>query len=142
VERASEVVRKIARSEKINMLGLCAGGITLCYVLAHLAAIGDESANSASFVVTMLTGEKPNVVGMLDTNQAQTLMEAAAGCEQTVPGTALRTLFAMLRPNDLVFNYLVRQPARMTARTKVPGGRPRRPLSAQSLTPSVNSEGI
>jgi polyhydroxyalkanoate synthase len=89
------------------MLGLCAGGITLCYVLAHLAAIGDESANSASFVVTMLTGEKPNVVGMLDTNQAQTLIQAAAANEQIVPGTALRTLFAMLRPNDLVFNYLV-----------------------------------
>jgi polyhydroxyalkanoate synthase subunit PhaC len=37
-ERATEVVKKITRSEKINLLGLCAGGITLSYVLAHLAA--------------------------------------------------------------------------------------------------------
>ena len=106
-ERANEVVKKITRSEKINLLGLCAGGITLSYVLAHYAAIGDESANSATFVVTMLTGDKPNVVGMLDTGQARTILEQAAANNEIVPGTALRSLFAMLRPNDLVFNYLV-----------------------------------
>ena len=107
LERANEVVKKITRSEKINLLGLCAGGITMAYVLAHLAAIGDESANSATFVVTMLTADKPNVVGMLDTGQARTILEQAAANEDIVPGTALRSLFAMLRPNDLVFNYLV-----------------------------------
>jgi polyhydroxyalkanoate synthase len=106
-ERANEVVKKITRSDKINLLGLCAGGITLSYVLAHLAAIGDESAGAATFVVTMLTGDKPNVVGMLDTGQARTILEQAAAKEDIVPGSALRSLFAMLRPNDLVFNYLV-----------------------------------
>jgi poly[(R)-3-hydroxyalkanoate] polymerase subunit PhaC len=107
LERANEVVKKITRSDKISLLGLCAGGITLAYVLAHLAAIADESANSATFVVTMLTADKPNVVGMLDTAQARTILEQAAANEDIVPGTALRSLFAMLRPNDLVFNYLV-----------------------------------
>ena len=106
-ERANEVVRKITRSDKINLLGLCAGGITVAYALAHLAAIGDESVGSATFVVTMMTGEKPNVVGMLDTSQARTILEQAADKGEIVPGTALRSLFAMLRPNDLVFNYLV-----------------------------------
>jgi polyhydroxyalkanoate synthase subunit PhaC len=106
-ERVAEVVRKIARTDQLNLLGLCAGGITVSYVLAHLAAIGDNSANSATFVVTMLTGEKPNVVGMLDTAQSRTVLEQAAAAEEIVPGTALRSLFAMLRPNDLVYNYLV-----------------------------------
>ena len=106
-ERAAEVVKKIARTDKLNFLGLCAGGITLAYMLAHLAAIGDESANSATFVVTMLTGEKPNVVGMMDTREARVVLEQAAAKEQVIPGTALRTVFAMLRPNDLVYNYLV-----------------------------------
>ena len=106
-ERANEVVKKITRSDKINLLGLCAGGITLSFVLAHLAAIGDESAGAATFVVTMVTGDKANVVGMLDTSQARAVLERAAANEDIVPGTALRSLFAMLRPNDLVFNYLV-----------------------------------
>ncbi|HXZ78252.1 MAG TPA: hypothetical protein VEH31_46270, partial [Streptosporangiaceae bacterium] len=62
-ERAADVVKKIARTDQLNLLGLCAGGITVSYVLAHLATIGDDSVKSATFVVTMLTGEKPNVVG-------------------------------------------------------------------------------
>jgi len=106
-ERAGQVARKIARTEKVNLLGLCAGGITLAYALAHQAATGDESAGSATFVVTMLTGDKPNVVGMMDTSQARAVLDRAAAAEQIIPGTALRSVFAMLRPNDLVYNYLV-----------------------------------
>jgi polyhydroxyalkanoate synthase len=106
-ERAGQVARKIARTDQVNFLGLCAGGITVSYVLAHLAALGDDSVRSATFVVTMLTGEKPNVVGMLDTSESRAVLEKAAAAGQVVPGTALRSLFAMLRPNDLVYNYLV-----------------------------------
>ena len=107
VERAADVVKKIAHTDQLNVLGLCAGGITVAYVLAHLAAVGDDSVKSATFVVTMLTGDKPNVVGMLDTAEARKVLEQSAEAEQIVPGTALRSLFAMLRPNDLVYNYLV-----------------------------------
>ena len=106
-ERAANVVKKIARTDQLNLLGLCAGGITVSYVLAHLAAVGDNSVKSATFVVTMLTGDKPNVVGMLDTAESRKVLEQAAAAEQIVPGTALRSLFAMLRPNNLVYNYLV-----------------------------------
>ena len=107
VERAANVVKKIAHTDQLNVLGLCAGGITVAYVLAHLAAVGDDSVKSATFVVTMLTGDKPNVVGMLDTAEARKVLEQSAEAEQIVPGTALRSLFAMLRPNNLVYNYLV-----------------------------------
>jgi polyhydroxyalkanoate synthase len=106
-ERAADVVKKIARTDQLNLLGLCAGGITVSYLLAHLATIGDDSARSATFVVTMLTGEKPNVVGMLDTAESRKVLDKAAAAGQIVPGTALRSLFAMLRPNDLVYNYMV-----------------------------------
>jgi polyhydroxyalkanoate synthase subunit PhaC len=106
-ERAADVTKKIAHTDQLNVLGLCAGGITASYMLAHLAALGDNSVKSATFVVTMLTGDKPNVVGMLDTAESRKLLDQAAAGEQVVPGTALRSLFAMLRPNDLVYNYLV-----------------------------------
>ena len=79
-ERAAQVVKKIARTDQLNLLGLCAGGITVSYALAHLAAIGDDSARTATFVVTMLTGEKPNVVGMLDTAESSPI---AARCAST-----------------------------------------------------------
>ena len=101
------MTKKIARAGQVNMLGLCAGGITASYVLAHLAAIGDDSVKSATFVVTMLTGDKPNVVGVLDTSESRVMLEQAAAAKQVISGTALRTVFAMMRPNDLVYNYLV-----------------------------------
>ena len=97
-ERAADVTKKIAHTDQLNVLGLCAGGITASYMLAHLAALGDNSVKSATFVVTMLTGDKPNVVGMLDTAESRKLLDQAAEAGQVVPGTALRSLFAMLRP--------------------------------------------
>lgn len=105
--RAAEVVKKITRSDTLNFLGLCAGGMTTAYLLAYLAATGDTSANAATFVVSMIAGTTPNVVGMLDTSEGRASLELAALAGQVIPGTALRSLFALLRPNDLVFNYLV-----------------------------------
>ena len=106
-ERAAGVVRAITRSRKLSWLGLCAGGMTTAFTLAHLAATGDDSASSATFLVTMLASKQPNVVGMLDTGGSRGQLSAAAQAGQVVPGSVLRGLFALLRPNDLVYNYLV-----------------------------------
>ena len=84
-ERAADVVKKIAHTDQLNLLGLCAGGITAAYVLAHLAATGDDSVKSATFVVTMLTGDKPNVVGMLDTAESRQMLERSAASERDRP---------------------------------------------------------
>jgi polyhydroxyalkanoate synthase len=105
--RAAEVVRKITQSDTISWAGLCAGGITAALILGYLAATGDASASSATYIVTMLTSDFPNVVGMLGSPGAQRMLSQAAGADQVIPGRALRTTFAWLRPNDLVFNYLV-----------------------------------
>jgi poly[(R)-3-hydroxyalkanoate] polymerase subunit PhaC len=105
--RAAEVVRKITRSDTVSWLGLCAGGITTALILGYLAATGDASATSATYIVTMLDSEFPNVVGMLDSPATRSMLSRAADGDQVIPGPTLRTTFAWLRPNDLVFNYLV-----------------------------------
>lgn len=105
--RAGEVGKKITRSDTLNWFGLCAGGMTTAYLLAYLAATGDTSANAATFVVSMAVGTHPNIVGMFDTSAGRASLELAAAAGQVIPGSALRSLFALLRPNDLVFNYLV-----------------------------------
>ncbi len=105
--RAAEVVRKISRSDTLNWLGLCAGGITTALILGYLAATGDTSATSATYIVTMLSSEFPNVVGMLDSPAGRAMLSRAAASDQVIPAGTLRSTFAWLRPNDLVFNYLV-----------------------------------
>src|SRR6266480_5408715 len=105
--RAAEVVKKITRSDTVNWLGLCAGGITTALTLGHLAATGDASAGSATFIVTMLTNRCPNIIGMMDTAKSRSMLQHAAAAGEIFPGRSVRTSFAWLRPNDLVFNYLV-----------------------------------
>ena len=105
--KAAEVVKKITRSDTINWLGLCAGGITTALMLGYLAATGDTSAGSATFIVTMLTNSCPNIIGMMDTAKSRSMLQHAATAGEILPGRSVRTSFAWLRPNDLVFNYLV-----------------------------------
>jgi polyhydroxyalkanoate synthase len=105
--RASEAVQEITGSDTINWLGLCAGGITTALMLGYLAATGDASAGSATFIVTMLTNRCPNIIGMMDTGQSRDMLRKAAAGGQVIPGRSVRTGFAWLRPNDLVFSYLV-----------------------------------
>ena len=105
--RAAEVVKKITRSDTVNWLGLCAGGMTTALMLGHMAATGDGSAGSATFIVTMLTNSCPNIIGMMDTTNSRNALRRAAEGGQVIPGRSVRTGFAWLRPNDLVFNYLV-----------------------------------
>jgi polyhydroxyalkanoate synthase len=105
--RAAEAVKKITGSDTINWLGLCAGGITTALMLGYLAATGDASAGSATFIVTMLTNRCPNIIGMMDTRQSRNMLRKAAADGEIIPGRSVRTGFAWLRPNDLVFNYLV-----------------------------------
>jgi polyhydroxyalkanoate synthase len=102
-----EVVKEITHSEAINVLGLCAGGMTNTLALGVLAARGDTSVNSATFMVTMMTNASPNVVGMLNNGDTLKLTEQAAAAKQVIAGSTLKTTFAWLRPNDLVFNYAV-----------------------------------
>jgi poly[(R)-3-hydroxyalkanoate] polymerase subunit PhaC len=104
--RAAEVVKKITHSDTINWLGLCAGGITTALMLGYLAATG-EPYGSATFIVTMLTNRCPNIIGMFDTEKSRNQLRQAAAEGQIFPGKSVRTSFAWLRPNDLVFNYLV-----------------------------------
>ena len=107
VLRAIEVVKDITHSETINMLGLCAGGMTNALALGVLAAKGDNSVNSATYLVTMMSNATPNVVGMLTTEDAEKALDQAAAANKVIPGSVMKSTFAWLRPNDLVFNYAV-----------------------------------
>jgi polyhydroxyalkanoate synthase subunit PhaC len=107
VLRAIEIVKNISHSETINLLGLCAGGMTNTLAQGVLAAKGDNSVNSATYLVTMLSNATPNVVGMLTTEDAEKALAQSAAANKIIPGSAMKSTFAWLRPNDLVFNYAV-----------------------------------
>ncbi|MBV8356537.1 MAG: alpha/beta fold hydrolase [Deltaproteobacteria bacterium] len=101
------VISKITGSPDINLLGVCAGGITSSVLLGHLAAVGERLVNAATLVVTMLDSSEPSMTGMFATEEM-----ARAACLRSrqrgvLDAGSMARLFAWLRPNDLVWHYWV-----------------------------------
>jgi polyhydroxyalkanoate synthase subunit PhaC len=102
-----EVVKEITGSADVNSLGFCAGGILQTLLLNHLAETGDPSIHSASYAVTLLDFHERAPLGAFS---APRLLEAAGGSSQregVLSAQSLATIFNLMRPDDLVFNYVV-----------------------------------
>ena len=101
------VVSNITGSPDINLLGVCAGGITSSVLLGHLAATREPLVNAATLLVTMLDSSEPSMTGMFATEEM-----ARASCLRSqqrgvLDAASMARLFAWLRPNDLVWHYWV-----------------------------------
>ena len=72
-----------------------------------LAARHDESVASATFLTTMLDFADPGEIGVYIAPESLAAREPALMAGQRVHGSELAGAFASLRPNDLVWNYVV-----------------------------------
>jgi polyhydroxyalkanoate synthase subunit PhaC len=102
-----DVARDITGSPDVNLMGLCAGGITAATALNHLAATGDERVASISHGVTLLDWDVPAQVGML---QSETLLKLASATSDqlgVLDGASLGSVFTWMRPDDLVWTFWV-----------------------------------
>ncbi len=104
---ASDAALEITGRDDLNLLGVCAGGITTAALLGHLAAVGDERVHSASFLVTILDWSVPSTVGTMLSAPVLRAARRASQKKGVLDGDALGRVFAWLRPNDLVWNYWV-----------------------------------
>ena len=105
--RALEVVKEISGSDDVNTLGFCAGGILQTAVLNHLAATGDDSIHSASYGVTLLDFDERAPLGAFSSPRLLELAGSGSRREGVITARALGTVFSWMRPDDLVFNYVV-----------------------------------
>ncbi len=107
VIKAIEVTREITGAESINALGFCVGGTMLGTALAVLAARGEKPVNSATFLTTMLDFSDTGVLDIFIDEAMVKLRELQFAQGGLLPGRDLATTFSFLRPNDLVWNYVV-----------------------------------
>lgn len=110
--RAIEVTREISGQDKINVLGFCVGGTILSTALAVLAARGERPAASLTLLTTLLDYSDTGVLEVFVDEAHVALREATIGGAAGAPPALLRGLelantFSSLRPNDLVWNYVV-----------------------------------
>jgi polyhydroxyalkanoate synthase len=106
-ERAIDVVRDISKSDDVNLISLCAGGILSAGLLSHMAAESDTRVNSASFGVTLLDFDTPAPVGMFRVAPLLSFARDKSKSDGILEGRSLGAMFAWMRPNDLVWNYYV-----------------------------------
>ncbi|MEJ7801347.1 MAG: alpha/beta hydrolase, partial [Ilumatobacter sp.] len=104
---ASDALMEITGSPDLNLLGVCAGGITTAALLGHLVAVGDERVHAASFLVTILDWSVPSTMGTMMSGPVISAARRSSQSKGILAGDTLGKVFAWLRPNDLVWNYWV-----------------------------------
>jgi polyhydroxyalkanoate synthase subunit PhaC len=105
---AMDVVADVSGAKKINVAGACSGGITTATLLSKLKARGDNRVNSATLMVCVLQPERgDSEAGALVSDHGIQLARERSAKKGILEGSSLARTFAWLRPNDLVWNYVI-----------------------------------
>ena len=107
VIKAITTTQDITGAETINALGFCVGGTMLSNALAVLAARGEDRVNSATFLTTLIDFTDTGILDVFIDEAFVKMREMQFAQGGLMPGRDLATTFSFLRPNDLVWNYVV-----------------------------------
>jgi polyhydroxyalkanoate synthase len=107
VSKALDEVRDITGSADVNIIGFCAGGIIATTLLNHMAAHGDSRVHSMSYAVTMLDFDKQEQLAAFASPRLVSFARRRSGRKGIITGRDMSSAFTWMRPDDLVFNYVV-----------------------------------
>ena len=110
--RAIDVVLDLTGQKNLNVLGFCVGGTIVATALAVLAARGRQPATSVTLLTTLLDFSDTGILDIFIDEAGVRLREMTLGAQAPagpalLKGQELATTFSFLRPNDLVWNYVV-----------------------------------
>ncbi len=100
-------VQEITGAKKINALGFCVGGTILGTALAVLAARGEKPVASMTLLTSMLDFSDTGILDIFIDETSVQYREAEMGKGGLLKGRELASTFSFLRPNELVWNYVV-----------------------------------
>jgi polyhydroxyalkanoate synthase len=105
--QAISVAQEITGARQINALGFCVGGTILGTALAVLAARGEKPVASATFLTALLDFTDTGILDVFIDENFVKFREMQMGQGGMLKGQELASTFSFLRPNDLVWNYVV-----------------------------------
>jgi poly[(R)-3-hydroxyalkanoate] polymerase subunit PhaC len=107
VLRAVDVVLEVTGTDDLNLLGVCAGGLTSALALGYLAVTGRHLIHSVSLMTTMIDSGRVNMLRSMATPALLGKMANDAQRGVVYSRRSVARSFAWMRPNDLIFNFLV-----------------------------------
>ncbi len=108
--KAIATVQEITSSKQINALGFCVGGTILSTALSVLAARKQTPVASLTLLTTLLDFSDTGILDIFIDEEAVQKREAELSKKDApalLKGQELASTFNFLRPNDLVWNYVV-----------------------------------
>jgi len=106
-QTALDVITDITGAPKIDIVGLCLGGALTGMLAAYLAGAGDDRLGSITLLNTLLDYSEPGVLGAFTDEATVSRLEKQMEKQGVLEGRQMATTFDALRPNDLIFNYVV-----------------------------------
>jgi polyhydroxyalkanoate synthase subunit PhaC len=104
---ALDVITDITGSAKVDIVGLCLGGALTGMLAAYLAGTGDQRLGSVTLLNTLLDYSDPGVLGAFTDELTVSRLERQMQEHGVLEGSQMAATFDALRPNDLIFNYVV-----------------------------------
>jgi polyhydroxyalkanoate synthase len=104
---ALDAIEEATGERKTTAIGYCVGGTLLAVTLAYMAAHGDDRIESATFFTTQVDfTHAGDLKVFVDEGQVQAV-EAMMRTRGYLEGSRMANAFNMLRPNDLIWPYVV-----------------------------------
>lgn len=106
--KAVDVVCDITGAPRVNISSACSGGQTGAILASRMAAEGDQRLGALTYMVTVLHPQQNDIeAGSLMTENGLQLAKQRAARAGVIKGHDLARGFAWLRPNDLIWNYVI-----------------------------------
>jgi polyhydroxyalkanoate synthase len=106
-QAALDVITDITGAPKIDIVGLCLGGALTAMLAAYMTGTGDDRLGSITLLNTLLDYSEPGVLGAFTDETTVSRLERQMKQQGVLEGKQMATTFDALRPNDLIFNYVV-----------------------------------
>lgn len=107
VLQALRVASDITRQPQVNALGFCVGGTMLASALALAEARGEHPVAALTLLTSLLDFHDTGILNVFVDEAHALLRDHQLGNGGLMPGRDLATTFSFLRPNELVWNYVV-----------------------------------
>ena len=105
--KAIHTVQDITGAPQINALGFCVGGTILTNALAVLAARNEKPVAAVTLLTTLVDFSDTGILDVFIDEAMVKFREMQMGGGGLMKGQDLASTFSFLRPNDLVWNYVV-----------------------------------